>query len=67
MGIGMEGSQAVQAYQDFNKMTEMLNSILTGAQTQQTDLADKLIKVSIAGSVNISELDYMGNLVDLYV
>ncbi len=67
MGTGMEGGQSVQAYQDFNKMAEMLSTILTGAQTQQTDLADKLIRVSIAGSVNINELDYMGNLVDMYV
>ena len=65
--MNIESGQSVQAYQDINKMAEMLSSILTGAQAQQTDLADKLIRVSVAGAVNINELEYMGNLVDMYV
>jgi hypothetical protein len=45
----------------------LLELTLKQAQNQGTELAEKLMKLNAAQQVDVSQLSYMGNLVDMYV
>jgi len=45
----------------------LLELTLKQAQDQGTDLAEKLVKLGAAQQIDMSQLSYMGNLVDMYV
>lgn len=44
-----------------------MESVLTESQTQATELAEKLMKLNAMQQVDISQLSYMGNIIDMYV
>lgn len=45
----------------------ILELTLKQAQNQGSELAQKLIKLNAAQQIDVSQLSYMGNLVDMYV
>lgn len=44
-----------------------LEQILVDAQTQGTDIAEKLLKMNTMQQIDQSQLSYMGTIIDLYV
>lgn len=45
----------------------LLEQTLVDARTQGTELAEKLMKLNAVQQIDVSQLAYMGNLVDMYV
>ncbi|WP_156888471.1 hypothetical protein [Spirochaeta cellobiosiphila] len=43
-----------------------MKQILDSAQTQSSDLSNKLLKVNVQQQIDVSQLAYMGNTIDLY-
>jgi len=44
-----------------------MEQILNASMNQSTDMTEKLLKVNIQQQVDISQLETMGNTIDLYV
>ncbi|MDA3810833.1 MAG: hypothetical protein PF518_10975 [Spirochaetaceae bacterium] len=44
-----------------------LEQLLVDAQTQGTELAEKIIKMNALQQIDQSQLAYMGNIINLYV
>jgi len=44
-----------------------LEQVLLDAQTQGTDLAEKMLKMNAMQQIDISQLSYMGNIIDFYI
>jgi hypothetical protein len=47
--------------------TPPLEQILVDAQTQGTDLAEKMLKMSSLEQIDQSQLGFIGTIIDLYV
>ncbi|MBN1649540.1 MAG: hypothetical protein JW874_15985 [Spirochaetales bacterium] len=48
------------------EQSQELLKIITDAQTAGTGLAEKLVKMTVQEKIDINNLDYMGNMVDMY-
>lgn len=44
-----------------------LEQVLTDAQSQSTELAEKLLKMTATEQIDQSQLGYIGTIIDLYV
>lgn len=44
-----------------------LSRLLADSQQQSGDMAEKIMKLNALQQVDVSQLEYMGNLVDMYV
>jgi hypothetical protein len=58
----IENNPAAAAMQDI----ENLMKIIADAQTTGTDMAKKLVKMTTMEKIGISDLEYMGTVIDTY-
>lgn len=45
----------------------LLEQLLSDSLMQGADMAEKIIKLNAIQKIDVSQLEYMGNLVDMYV
>ena len=51
---------------DIAQSTDALMNLLKASVSQSTEMAEKLIKINVQNTVNINQLEGMGNIIDTY-